>query len=189
MTPGDVALFDRFATVYDRLRGPVGRSRLEPALALADREVSRVLDIGGGSGQGVRALDADGIVVDAAPGMCRRAQRRGVPAVRGDGARLPIADESVDAVLVLDALHHMADQEGVIEESARVLAPGGVLVVLEYDPTTVPGRLLVAGEHLVGFDSSFFAPGDLESLVRRVGLEASVPRTGFEYAVAGIKRG
>lgn len=188
MSLGDVALFDRFASIYDRVRGPVGRARLDPALELADRPIERVLDVGGGSGQGVRSLEAEGIVVDASPGMCRRAAQRDVAAVRGDAAGLPVADESVDAVLILDALHHMADQEGVIQESARVLRPGGVLVVLEYDPTTLPGRLLVAAEHLVGFDSTFLPPGNLESLVRRAGLKTRTPLTGFEYAVAGVRR-
>jgi len=187
MSLGDVGRFDQFSSLYDLVKSPVGPERLRPALAHAERDVERVLDVGGGSGQGIRAFDVEGAVVDAALGMCKRASRRGVPAIRGDGAQLPVADGSVDAVLILDALHHVADQQGVIAESARVLCPGGVLVVLEYDPTTVRGRALAAVEHLVGFDSTFLAPGDLERMVREAGLAASTPRTGFEYAVAGVR--
>lgn len=187
---GDIGIFDRVAPVYDRLKPATDRAKLAPGLDLATRDVRWVLDVGGGSGQGLRTLRADGTsgaVVDAAPGMVARAHRRGLPAVRGDATRLPVRDGSVDAVLVLDALHHMPDPAAVVAETARVLAPGGVLVVLEYDPTTVRGRLLVAGEHLLGMDSAFFAPGDLLALLRGAGLTASIPRAGFEYTAAGVK--
>lgn len=186
---GDVSVFDRISPLYDRLRPAVDSSTLAAGLDLAERDIDRVLDVGGGSGQGVRSLDVrDGMVVDAAPGMLRRAKRRGVGAVAADASRLPFADESVDAVIVLDALHHMANPDGVVTEAARVLRPGGVLVIQEFDPTTIRGWALVAGEHALGMDSVFFAPGDLEAMVRGAGLEASIPRTGFEYLVAGRKR-
>lgn len=187
-SPGDVRLFDRFATVYDRLKPATDAATVAPALELAERDVTRVLDVGGGSGQGVRGLDvASPLVVDPAPGMVCRAASRGVAAVRGDGRHLPVREASVDAVLLLDALHHMHDREAVIEETARVLRPGGVLAVLEFDPTTLPGRALVAGEHLVGFDSRFYTPSDLAARVRAAGLRASIPRRGFEYLLAGVK--
>jgi len=188
MAAGDVRIFDHVSPVYDRLKPATDEAKLAAGLDLADRELERVLDVGGGTGQGVRALDAaERVVVDAAPGMLARARDRGLATVRADAARLPIRPASVDAVLILDALHHMADPTAVIEEAARVLRDGGVLLVLEYDPTTIPGRLLVAGEHLLGFDSTFFPPGDLESMVRAAGMDASPVRQGFEYAVAGVK--
>ena len=186
---GDVSVFDRFSPLYDRLRPAPDRATLAPGLARADRDVERVLDVGGGSGQGVRALDVpDGLVADAAPGMLRRARMHGLGTVGADASRLPLQAETVDAVLILDALHHMARPEAVVAEAARVLRPGGVLVIQEFDPTTLLGRMLVAGEHAVGMDSVFFAPGDLEAMVRAAGLDASLPRTGFEYLVAGRKR-
>ncbi|WP_424019181.1 class I SAM-dependent methyltransferase [Halorientalis pallida] len=185
---GDVAIFDRIARLYD-LKPATRRAKLAPALALADRPVERVLDVGGGTGQGIRALDVPtGVVVDAAPGMLSQARDHGLAGVRGDATRLPVADESVDAVLILDALHHMGQPEPVVEEAARVLGPGGVLVCLEFDPTTLLGRGLVTAEHLFGFDSRFLTAGDLAAMVRAAGLSASIPRTGFEYTVAGVKR-
>jgi demethylmenaquinone methyltransferase/2-methoxy-6-polyprenyl-1,4-benzoquinol methylase len=187
MTHGDAAIFDRFARLYD-VRPPTRTRKIQPGLDLAERPVERVLDVGGGTGQGVRALDVpEGVVVDAAPRMLAEARDHGVPGVHGDARRLPVPDEAVDGVLLLDALHHMPDAEQVLAEAARVLRPGGVLVVLEYDPTTVRGRLLVAAEHLVGFDSTFFAAGDLEAMLRAVGLSVTPYREGFEYGLAGVK--
>jgi demethylmenaquinone methyltransferase/2-methoxy-6-polyprenyl-1,4-benzoquinol methylase len=81
---GDVGIFDRVARLYD-LKPATRRRKLAPALALADREVERVLDVGGGTGQGVRSLDVpEGVVVDAAPGMLAQARAHGVEGVRGD---------------------------------------------------------------------------------------------------------
>lgn len=185
---GDISVFDRFSPLYDRFKPATSRAKLAPGLDRATRDVERVVDVGGGSGQGVRALDvSEGIVADAASGMLRRARRRGVGAVGADAARLPFADETVDAVLILDALHHMGEPQTVVDEAARVLRPGGVLLLLEFDPTTIPGRVLVAGEHLVGMDSVFFPPSDLAAMVQSAGLDATIPRTGFEYLVAGLK--
>ncbi|MFB6166593.1 MAG: class I SAM-dependent methyltransferase [Haloarculaceae archaeon] len=188
MATGDARVFDRFSPLYDRFKPPTDRAKLAPALTLAEREVERVLDLAGGTGQGVRALDVrERLVADAAPGMVRRARDRGLDAVQADAAALPFDDASVDAVLVLDALHHLPDQAGALAEAARVLRPGGVLVVLEYDPTTLPGKAIVAGERLIGFDSTFLAPGNLEAMVRAAGLGPAVVDVGFEYALAGVK--
>lgn len=187
MSIGDVTIFDRLSGLYD-YRPPIDRSKLRAGLALAERDLDRVLDLGGGTGQGVRALDApDPIVLDAAGGMVRRAADRGLAALQGDAAQLPVAADTVDAVLITDALHHMADQEQVLAEAARVLRPGGVLVVREYDPTTVRGRALAAGEHLFGMESTFLPSGDLAAMVRRVGLSASIPDRGFAYTLAGLQ--
>lgn len=185
----DVSLFDRFATPYDLAMPPADAAGIRAGLALADRAVERVLDVGGGSGRGARAVDArERLVADAAPGMVRRARRRGLPAVLADAGRLPVRDASVDAVLVVDALHHLPDQPAALAEAARVLRTGGVLVVRDFDPTTVRGRLLVAAERLAGFDSQFRPPDRLAAAVERAGLDPAVPDRGFGYTVAGLRR-
>lgn len=161
---------------------------LEAGLALADRKLVRVLDVGGGTGRAARAV-GDATVVDPAAGMLREARRAGTAGVRGDAGTLPFRDGSVDAVVIVDALHHFPSANTAIAEAARVLAPGGVLVVREFDPTTVRGRLLVAAEHLVGFGSEFYSPNELAKTVERAGLAASFLDRGFGYTVVGAKRG
>lgn len=185
---GDTAIFDRFAGVYDWFAPTPDADELRAGLALADREIERVLDVGGGTGRGAGAVEeAERIVADAAPGMVREARRKGFEAVRADAGRLPFADESTDAMLVVDALHHFGDPDAALREAARVLRPGGVLVVREIDPTTVVGRLTEVGEHLVGFDSTFFAPGDLARRMDAAGLDARFRTRGrsFEYTAVG----
>jgi len=186
MHRGDVALFDRAAPVYDTLLPSADADVLASALGRATRPITRVLDVGGGTGRAVRAVDAaERLVVDPSQGMLSEARDHGTATVRGDGSRLPVASGSVDAVLVVDALHHIVDQRGVFAEASRVLRPGGVLAVVEFDPTTLRGRLLVAAEHLVGFDSTFHPPDRLREAIATAGFEAAVVDRGFGYTVVG----
>lgn len=185
---GDVGRFDRFARLYHAVMPAAKAAELAAGLALADRPVERGLDVGGGTGRGASAVEGvDWTVVDAAAGMLREARGAGHRTVRGDAARLPVRDASVDAVMVVDALHHVADQAGALREAARVLRPGGVLVVREFDPGTLLGRALVLAERAVLFDSTFHRPDDLATMVEAAGLRARVPDRGFGYTVAGVK--
>ncbi len=183
----DRVLFGRLAGLYDRLMPPADARALRDGLALAERELVTGIDLGGGPGRGARAAaDANWTVVDVAGEMVRRAHRNGFPAVRADATRLPVATDALDAVVVVDALHHMPDHETVFEEVARALAPGGVVVVREFDPETVRGRALVAAERLVRFGSTFRTPRSLAGVVEAAGLRATVVEAGFGYTVAGV---
>nr|WP_244605214.1 class I SAM-dependent methyltransferase [Halorussus halobius] len=174
------------ARFYDWLAPSPAADELREALGFAQRPVERVLDVGGGTGRGASALGAaERIVVDAAPGMVRQARRNGFEAVRADAAGLPFAAGSVDAVVIVDALHHFGDPDAALREAARVLRPGGVVVIREVDPTTLVGRLAAGGEHLYGFDSTFFEPRSLARRVADAGLDARFRTDGFEYAVVG----
>ena len=184
---GDVAPFDRFARFYDLFAPGADADELANGLARAERPIDRMLDVGGGPGRALDAIDPEmGVVVDAAPGMAERARGNGREAILGDGGRLPVATASVDAVAVTDALHHIGDQAGLLAEAARVLRPGGVLVVLDFDPTTVRGRLLAGAEHAIGMDSVFRPPAELAAMMADAGLAPTVLRDGFGYTVAGV---
>ncbi len=186
---GDIGPFDRFARLYDAVMPAPDRPALRRGLNKAKRPLERVVDVGGGPGRAVRELDADWrLVVDPASGMVQRAQSHGLQPLQGDGARLPLRAASVDAILVTDALHHISDQHGVLQEAARVLRPGGVLLIREFNPETIRGRGLVFGEHLIGFDSVFHSPDALAEKIAAAGLTASVLDRGFGYTVVGVKR-
>lgn len=181
----DVRAFDTFAPAYDLFMPSADAVALRKGLACADRDVDRVVEVGGGTGRAAREVDA--AVLDPARGMLERARHRGLETVQGTADWLPLADGSVDAVLMVDALHHFPDHERCLAEAARVLAPGGVLVVCEFDRSTRRGRLTVLWERLLGFDSTFYTAAELADAVDAAGLAARPVEYGFEMTVVGVK--
>ena len=135
------------------------RWRAEDAADIARRldgalgDGGRVLDLGGGTGHLAALLAAElgrpVTVLDASAPMLRRAARlSGVEPVLGDAARMPFADASFGAVVTFDAVHHFVRPDEAFAEVARVLRPGGALVVGEFDPSSRPIRALAAVERL-----------------------------------------
>lgn len=85
--------------------------------------------------------------------------------------RLPFADSSFDAILCLDALNHLPGRAGVFADWARLLVPGGRVLVT--DPVTITG--LVASEELqvrssIGY-FDFAPPGEDQRLLHEAGLD------------------
>lgn len=97
-----------------------------------------VLDVGGGHGRLARLLPGLGLrvlLLDLSPAMLDLAPR---PAVRADGARLPVADASVDAVAALYTLYHYADPRRPIRAARRVLRPGGLFAACAPNRDSTP---------------------------------------------------
>jgi len=99
-----------------------------------------VLDLGGGAGWVSELLARFGyrtVTLDLATALLRIGQQRFAQAqlrfrpVAGDMTRLPLANGSVDAAIIIDALHHVPDVTAVFREVFRVLAPGGQFLVAE----------------------------------------------------------
>lgn len=118
--------FSAVADEYDR-----GRPDHPDAVfdALEPLTSMRVLDVGAGTGIGTRPLLARGaavVAVDPSAPMLARAVARsaGLPAVLADGARLPVADRSVDLVTFGQSWHWL-DADRRCDEAHRVLRPGG----------------------------------------------------------------
>ncbi|ERG94580.1 class I SAM-dependent methyltransferase [Haloquadratum walsbyi] len=186
--PGDVRFFDRIARVYATVMPSAPTSSLKDAFVVADRPIERVLDIGGGTGRaatGLRTLGIDAVVVDTSIAMLRHADSDGHPVVVGDARRLPIATNEVDAAVIVDALHHIPTPERALTEIARVISPGGIVIIQEFDPTSILGRALVWGEHQIGFSSTFWTPAELCDELDSIKMTSNLVDDGFEYIVVG----
>lgn len=99
---------------------------------------ARVLEVGPGEGWLSRILAGRGhrvVAVDVARGWLLRMPPEAVRGrVAGALPHLPFADGAFDAVVAAEVIEHIPDLESAVAEAARVLAPGGRLVV------TVPYR-------------------------------------------------
>lgn len=136
-------MFDSSARHYDWITGMMGlgsgqRYRRRTLERLGLTPGMQLLDVGAGTGvvsliaQGM--LGDDGLVVahDPSRGMLQEARKRGVSrAVQGLGEKLSYPDNSFDCVTMAYALRHVADLRVLFAEYARVLKPGGKVLVLE----------------------------------------------------------
>ena len=148
--PADVAaMFDRVAGRYD-VTNTVLSGGLDAGWRRATREAlgaragQTVLDVAAGTAVSTVELAAGGataIACDFSQGMLWAGMRRPVPKVAGDAMALPLADESVDGVVISFGLRNVADPDVALREFRRVTKPGGTLVVCEFSsPTWTPFR-------------------------------------------------
>lgn len=180
----DVRAFDLFAPVYDLFVPSADDMALRKGFRIAERDLDRIIDLGGGTGRVARTVGAT--VLDPARGMLRRAHQEGIESVQASATHLPHPDDSVDAVVIVDAFHHFPNGEMCLAEIARVLAPGGVLVITDFDRSTRRGRLLDRAEAIFRFDSTFYTAQELESMIVAAGLEPHPIEYGFEMTIGGV---
>ena len=137
-------MFDQVSDRYDFLNRvmSLGQDRAwRAAMWRAVPEGARVcLDLCTGSGASLHGLPRPGRLVlgmDASLGMLERAAERLRPGgwaprlACADAFRLPLRDGSLDAVTIAFGMRNLRPRDQALAEIARVLAPGGVLAVLE----------------------------------------------------------
>jgi ubiquinone/menaquinone biosynthesis C-methylase UbiE len=139
----DAGSYDSFADEFDQfdeIRDPL----LQTLFSLAPLDgCKRLLDIGTGTGivalEAARRLGGDARIagIDLSDGLLRSARRKASEAnlldrvgfFKMDAEGLALKDSSFDLVLSLFALLHFPDPKRALEETFRVLRPGGVAVI------------------------------------------------------------
>lgn len=152
--------FDHFsllAPFYDRLFQTGGIERLVCFTHLP--AAGRLLDVGGGTGRisaGLRGYVDSTTVLDVSYDMLQQARhKKDLHVVCGESEVMPFADGHFTRIIMVDALHHVRDHKLTANELWRVLAPGGILVILEPDILKFPVKLLALFEKLALMRSHF----------------------------------
>lgn len=152
-------VFDSVASKYDLMNDLMsgGLHRLWKAYAVMVANVQpgqRVLDIAGGTGDLARAFAkkaGDGgqvVLTDINEAMLRTGRDRlldaglALPTVACDAEALPFTSGQFDLVSVAFGLRNMTHKDRALREMARVLKPGGRLLVLEFSQVAPPLRKL-----------------------------------------------
>lgn len=147
------AMFDGVAKRYDVTNdvlalGQTRRWRSAVLAAVDPRPGQRILDLAAGTGtSSVPFAEAGAFVVptDFSLGMLQVGKERqpNLPFVAGDALALPFADDAFDAATISFGLRNLADRHAGLRELARVVRPGGRLVVCEFsEPTWAPFRTI-----------------------------------------------
>lgn len=166
-----------------RLPG-ISRLRAWSLAVLGLKPGERVLDIGSGTGEHARLLaeavgeTGEAIGLDPNDGMRTEAARRAPRArfVAGTAYDLPFEDGSLDAVTCERLFQHLEDPDRATREIARVLRPGGRMVITDTDWGTViihpgdPDIARVVTEAMRGGIANPFAARRLAGHVQRAGL-------------------
>lgn len=166
--------FGAAAADYDRYRPSYPPAALEWILAAAAGPVRRVADVGAGTGALTRVLcglGLDVVAVEPDEGM-RDVLHARLPEVdlrAGTAEALPLADASVDAVVVGQAWHWF-DPDAAIPQLRRVLRPGGVLGLL-WNVRDDTVAWMAAYSDLVGGDDRLRLSRDAGSIPVALGAE------------------
>jgi ubiquinone/menaquinone biosynthesis C-methylase UbiE len=196
---------------YNRWAGVYGRSRLLPSLqrrALAELRPhadDRVLDVACGAGALVLEVAPrveQAVGVDLSDGMLEIARSRflAVPAadrpanvefLLAPSDALPFEDGSFTALVCTTALHHFPEPQRSIDEMARVLEPGGRLVIGDASRDLLTTKL--ADRFYKRFEEGHVGlqrKRDIEAMLTRAGLHVTRSRHVWLriYALVGAER-
>lgn len=179
----------------DEVYGTDGRMVREVML-LGDPAGKRILEVGAGSGRDAVTLaraGAEVVTLDYVAGSLHlTGKAAGTAGVRvapvcGDALGSPFADGTFDVVLHQGLLEHFRDVRPLLRDNARILRPGGHLIVdvpQTFHYYTVGKQLLIALDKWFAGWETQFTIGQLEGHVRREGM--TVVRSYGDWMVPGL---
>jgi len=132
---------------WDTIRAlHVAEDRVEAAIltALGERRFSSLLDLGTGTGRMLALLAPlydRAVGIDASPSMLAVARANldeagiaGAQVRLGDIYNLPLPRDGFEVVTIHQVLHYLDDPERALSEAARVLRPGGRMLIVDFAP-------------------------------------------------------
>ncbi len=177
--------FDFLAPIYEKVIPPSATE--EMLRQLAPKTGCRLLDAGGGTGRvsgALRAHVGSVVLADISMGMLREAaQKENLQPTCTEIERMPFPDNFFDCVLMVDALHHLADQAQSMRELWRVTKPGGRVVIQEPDIRKFSVKLIAIAEKLALMRSHFLSGEAIAALFPFDGAKVEIHRESFNLWV------
>jgi SAM-dependent methyltransferase len=137
-----MTLYDKIGKNYAQTRKSDPRIAAKLLEILASSPVSTIADIGAGTGSYALALAESGYSIFAIePSVTMRNQAIGHPSIEwldGSAKNLPLANQSIDAAIIMLAFHHFPDYLQALHEVNRVVG-NGQIVLFTYDPKMIAG--------------------------------------------------
>lgn len=163
--------FGILAPFYERFIKPKLPEKL---LALAQPDAGgNVLDIGGGTGRVAIFLTgkaAEIFIADESMGMLMEARKKEeLTPVCGQSEKMPLAKESIDRIIMVDALHHVENQQGTADELWRLVKTGGRIVIEEPDIRKFAVKVVALFEKLALMRSHFLDGSEIAALFEEKG--------------------
>jgi ArsR family transcriptional regulator len=153
----------------------------------------RVADLGCGEGyltveasrfaSRVFAVDRSDDVLKRARALARRRRVTNVTWRRGEIEKVPIKDRAVDVAILSQALHHAADPARAVAEAARIVVPGGKVLVLDlrsHGEAWVRDRL---GDRWQGFEDAALAKLLKDANLKDVRVGVGARKSGDPFTV------
>lgn len=159
--------FKLLAPFYERFIQPKEPEKILSHLGLP-QPGGTVLDAGGGTGRVAQFFVGKAskiVVVDQTFEMLQEVRKKdGLEAVSSLTEEMPFEDGYFCCIVMVDALHHVADQAATIRELWRLLKPGGRIIIEEPDFRNIKVKLLALAEKLALMRSHFLSPGQVTAL-------------------------
>jgi ubiquinone/menaquinone biosynthesis C-methylase UbiE len=181
--------FDFLAPIYEKFIPPKDPQELWAYLDLPT--AGALLDAGGGTGRMAQFMSGKAnpiVVADLSHKMLSEArQKDGLRPVCSHTEKLPFPDEAFSRILMVDALHHVIDQRGTLDELWRTLQPGGRLVIEEPDLRLFGVKLLALAEKLALMRSHFLSPPRIAELLNYPNARVHIETGSFNAWVIAEK--
>ena len=194
------AFFARLAPDWDRVRSlHAPEAAVEAAVgdALGSKPVRSLLDLGTGTGRMLQllatraaravGLDASHAMLAVARANLEKAGLHRVELRQGDIYAPPFAAASFDLVLIHQVLHYLDDPARALGEAARLLSPGGRLLVVDFAPHSLEFLRERQAHRRLGFGREQVAGWMAEAgLDDRLFRELAPPRKGADELTVSL---
>lgn len=178
------AFFSRLAPEWDRLRSlHAPETVVEGAVleALGPKHIRNLVDLGTGTGRMLQLLAPRAertVGLDASHAMLSVAranlEKAGLPRIelrQGDIYAPPFPRDTFDLVVIHQVLHYLDDPARAIREAARLVAPGGRILVVDFAPHNLEFLREAQAHRRLGF-----APEQVSSWLDEAGLDCTLVR-------------